>query len=78
MRRSRHRRSLAKNQVAETSRINDLYDAELARLRKLWGGAQPGSLGPLPQQAGATAKAAATPAAVSARTPDAAGKTTLK
>ena len=71
-------RLLAKNQVEETTRINDLYDAELARLRKLWGGAQPGSLGPFPQQAGATAKAGATPAAVSAQTPDAAGKTTLK
>jgi len=71
-------RLLAKTQVEETTRINDLYDAEFARLRKLWGGAQPGSLGPLPQQAGATAKPVATPAAVSARTPDAAGKTTLK
>ena len=71
-------RLLAKTQVEETTRINDLYDAEFARLRKLWGGAQPGSLGPLPQQAGATAKAVATPAAVSAQTPDAAGKTTLK
>jgi hypothetical protein len=69
-------RLLAKNQVAETDRINDLYDAELARLRKLWGGAQPGSLGPLPQQAGATGKPVATP--VSARPPDSAGKTTLK
>ena len=47
-------------------------------LQLLWSGAQPGSLGPLPQQAGATLKAGATPAAVSARTPDAAGKTTLK
>ena len=71
-------RSLEQNQIAETARINALYDAELARLRKLWSGAQPGSLGPLPQQAGATAKPVATPAAVSARTPDAAGKTTLK
>jgi len=71
-------RLLAKTQVEETTRINDLYDAEFARLRKLWGGAQPGSLGPLPQQAGATAKPVATPAAVSARTPDAASKTTLK
>ena len=41
-------RSLAQNQVAETARINGLYDDELARLRKLWGGAPPGSLGPLP------------------------------
>jgi hypothetical protein len=73
-------RSLAQNQVAETDRINALYDAELARLRKLWSGAQPGSLGPLPgtQQTAAAAKPLPTPAAVSARTPDAAGKATLK
>ena len=38
-------------QQAEVGRINALYDAELARLRKLWGGAEPGSLGPLPQSA---------------------------
>jgi len=25
-----------------------LYDLELARLQRLWGGATPGSLGPLP------------------------------
>jgi len=73
-------KSLAQNQVAETARINALYDVELARLRKLWGGAQPGSLGPLPgtQQAAETAKLAPTPAAVSARTPDTPAKTTLK
>ncbi len=41
-------RSLAQNQVAETDRINALYDAELARLKRLWSGAPPGSLGPLP------------------------------
>jgi hypothetical protein len=29
-------------------RINALYDAELLRLKKLWGGAPAGSLGPLP------------------------------
>lgn len=73
-------RSLAQNQVAETDRINALYDAELGRLRRLWSGAQPGSLGPLPgtQQAAATTKPMPTPAAVTARTPDAPGKTTLK
>ena len=68
-------------QVAETNRINALYDAELARLRKLWGGAQPGSLGPLPGTqpvATETAKVAPTPAAVSARTPETPEKTTLK
>lgn len=41
-------RSLVLNQQAELVRINTLYDAELERLRKLWGGAQPGSLGVLP------------------------------
>jgi hypothetical protein len=41
-------KSLIQNQQAEVVRINALYDAELARLRKLWAGAPPGSLGPLP------------------------------
>jgi len=73
-------RSLAQNNVAETDRINALYDTELARLRKLWGGAQPGSLGPLPgtQQASTPTKPVLTPAAVTARTPDAPAKTTVK
>ncbi len=44
-------RELVVNQQAELGRINGLYDAELARLRQLWGGAEPGSLGPLPQSA---------------------------
>jgi hypothetical protein len=35
------------NQEAEIGRINKLYDAELDRLRRLWAGAQPGTLGPL-------------------------------
>jgi hypothetical protein len=38
--------SLIQNQQAEEVRINALYDAELARLRKLWAGAPAGSLGP--------------------------------
>jgi hypothetical protein len=42
-------RSLAQNQDFEVARINELYDLELARLKKLWAGAQPGSLGPVPQ-----------------------------
>ena len=73
-------KSLEQNQITETARINALYDAELARLKKLWGGAQPGSLGPLPGTPSATdtAKALAAPPAVTARTPDAPGKTTLK
>lgn len=44
-------RALGLNQQAELERINGLYDAELARLKRLWGGAEPGSLGPLPQSA---------------------------
>jgi hypothetical protein len=34
-------------QEAELDRINRLYDAEFARLRQLWSGATPGSLGPV-------------------------------
>ena len=37
---------LIENQKAEIVRITALYDRELARLKKLWGGAAPGSLGP--------------------------------
>lgn len=42
-------RSSSANQDAELGRINKLYDAELDRLRKLWAGAQPGSMGPIAQ-----------------------------
>jgi len=35
------------NQEAELGRVIRLYDAELARLRQLWSGVPPGSLGPL-------------------------------
>jgi len=42
-------RSLVLTQQAEVARINANFDAELARLKQLWGGALPGSLGPLPQ-----------------------------
>lgn len=40
-------RALMQNQQSETLRINASFDAELARLRALWAGAPPGSLGPL-------------------------------
>ena len=40
-------RSATATQEAELVRINKLYDAELDRLRRLWAGAQPGTLGPL-------------------------------
>jgi hypothetical protein len=41
-------KALAQNQQTELLRITALYDAELLRLKKLWAGATPGSLGPLP------------------------------
>jgi hypothetical protein len=42
-------RNAIKNAQAEQERINANFNVELARLRKLWGDAQPGSLGPAPQ-----------------------------
>ena len=48
-------KALVQNQQVEIVRINGLYDAELARLKKLWGGAAPGSLGPLPAAAAGSA-----------------------
>jgi hypothetical protein len=48
-------RSLLQTQQAEIVRINALYDAERDRLRKLWAGAQPGTLGALPPVAAASA-----------------------
>lgn len=61
-------RATVATQQAEVERINANYDAELLRLKKLWGGAEPGSLGPLPQVAAKPAAAgssaqAAVPAA---------------
>jgi hypothetical protein len=44
-------RSSATTHQAEIQRINARYDEELARLRKLWAGAAPGSLGPAPSTA---------------------------
>lgn len=38
-------RNLVANQKAEIVRIDKLYDDELERLRRLWNGAQPGSMG---------------------------------
>jgi hypothetical protein len=42
-------RALVLNQQAELGRVSSLYDVEAERLKKLWGGAQPGSLGVLPR-----------------------------
>lgn len=47
--------SLIQNQKAEIVRINKLYDDELERLRKLWGGAQPGSMGVIASSEAASA-----------------------
>ncbi len=43
---------VAANQEAELGRINGMYDAELRRLRQLWSGAAPGSLGAMPSASG--------------------------
>ena len=72
------KRDLVEKQQFEVVRINNNYDVELARLRKLWAGAQPGSLGPLPGTQQAAGLSASAPAGLTAATPDGAGKTTIK
>ena len=64
-------RSSSANQEAELVRINKIYDTELGRLRRLWAGAQAGSLGPMalpppvkPPASVAASRPAATPARV--------------
>jgi hypothetical protein len=42
-------RTSIRNGEAEQARIHGLFDVEVERLRKLWKGAMPGSLGPPPQ-----------------------------
>lgn len=49
----------AAGQGAEVARIDALYDAELERLRRLWSGAAPGSLGPIAAPASSSAGAGA-------------------
>ncbi len=51
-------RELMETQKAELVRIDTNYDAELVRLRKLWSGAEPGSLGPLATEPPASAAGA--------------------
>jgi hypothetical protein len=51
-------REAAVNQQTELERVNHLYDAELARLKLLWAGAAPGSLGPIQTQTTTTPVAA--------------------
>lgn len=52
-------KTLIQNQEVELQRVNALYDAELAKLKRLWAGAPPGSLEDQDRQA---ASAAATKA----------------
>lgn len=59
--------SLMATQRAELDRINGLFDLELDRLKKLWAGAAPGSLGPMPVMAGGSAPASSASAASAAR-----------
>jgi hypothetical protein len=59
-------RNASATQTAELDRINRLYDSELERLRRLWAGAPPGSMGPLqgpgsPRSGAASASGAGAP-----------------
>jgi hypothetical protein len=72
-------KELVQGQQGEVARLNAAYDIELMRLRKLWAGAPPGSLGPLPGPQPVEAAGASAPApAIIAKTPAAPGKTTVK
>lgn len=57
------------NQEIELVRINKLYDLELERLKKLWAGTPPGSLGPMPAVAAPPAAATVAASAKSDRKP---------
>lgn len=62
-------RAATRTQEAELARINALYDNELARLKRLWAGAPPGSLAALDAASAPPAKSAppAAPAAPAKR-----------
>jgi hypothetical protein len=49
-------RSASVSQAAELDRINGLYDTELERLRRLWAGAPPGTLGAVAANGGGAGK----------------------
>ena len=68
-------RAAAANQEVELVRINKLHDVELARLRQLWAGAAPGSLGPTPTLPATGASAAPVAAAAKAMVPNPAPST---
>lgn len=59
-------RSAMANQEAELVRVNRLFDIELDRLRRLWAGTPPGSMGPL---SGGQGETRVLPAAMSGSTP---------
>lgn len=54
-------RTLVQNQQEEIVRINALYDVELERLKRLWAGAAPGSLGTLATEPAASGGRKSTP-----------------
>lgn len=54
-------RTAMANQSAELGRVNRNFDIELDRLKKLWAGARPGSLGPMAAVAADAAPAASAP-----------------
>ncbi len=60
-------RDAQRNQKAELERVSALFDAELARLKRLWAGAAPGSIGPLTAEAATESPAAAPAKPVTAR-----------
>jgi hypothetical protein len=69
-------RNAIATQEAEMVRINRLHDVELDRLRKLWAGAAPGSLGPVPSVPVVLAPAAASaPGAAHSTAPHTAPRT---
>lgn len=54
-------KTLIQNQEVEISRVTALYDAELAKLKRLWAGAPPGSLEEQDRKNAASAAAATKP-----------------
>ncbi len=75
-------KSSAATQGAELGRINRLYDIELGRLRRLWSGAAPGTLGSMSahtaEPAVATPAASVAPARPNSPAPSASPATAVK
>jgi hypothetical protein len=62
-------RDAQNNQNAELDRVNKLFDTELARLKRLWAGAAPGSVGVAVDEAASAATASAPAKPVAAARP---------